>query len=943
MYKTSICLFLGVLILSLGAGMASGQPLQQDPGPDGIVCVEAENYDLYTERSNTWILIAQVADGFVPPDGFSGGFALQSTPTTLATGGGITSNIETGSPQLDYEINFVTTGTYYIWVLAYGMDGNSDSCHAGLDGAVVDTATVISGFNGNYGWSSELMSSAERPRVEVTTTGLHTFNIWMRETGSTIDKILLTTNPDYTPTGFGPSESPRGARLTASGASPADGAIDVPRDTALSWTPGESAVAHDVYFGMVADDVNNADRANPLDVLVSQGQEANSYELPSVLEFGQTYYWRIDEVNAAPDSIIFKGGLWSFTVEPFTYPIENVTATASSATAEGGPENTVNGSGMDADGLHSTDLNAMWLSAADGEQPIWIQFEFDRVYKLHELLVWNYNVPFEVVLGYGFKGTTVEYSENGTDWVVLADVEFAKAPSADGYASNTTVDLAGISAQYVRLTANNNWGVFPQYGLSEVRFTYIPTHPREPMPADGATDVNVGATLAWRAGREAAAHEIYFGTDEAAVADGTALVDTATAAMYDPAGLDLGHTYYWRIVEVNEVETPSVWEGGLWSFSTQEYFVVEDFESYDDADNRIFDTWLDGFVNFTGSTVGYFEAPFAELTVIHGGIQSMPLEYNNADSPWYSETERRFDATQNWATNGADTLTVFFRGNPVDFLERADGSIVIGAAGTDIWDTSDEFRFVYKTFTGDGSIVARVDSLVEVDPWTKAGVMIRETLDAGSKFAGVYITPGQGCRYQARTASNVAATSDTSVATPEQIAVTVPQWVKLERVGDEISGFYSADGITWTAMSWNPQTIAMLGTIHIGLAVTSHSAGNSTSAELSEIATTGNVTGAWQVETIGIEQPSNDPGQVYVAVEDTNGSVSVVAHPDPEATLLLDWQEWQIPLSEFAGVNMARVEAMYIGVGDRDNPTAGGSGLLFIDDIWVGHPAAAVE
>jgi hypothetical protein len=141
-------------------------------------------------------------------------------------------------------------------------------------------------------------------------------------------------------------------------------------------------------------------------------------------------------------------------------------------------------------------------------------------------------------------------------------------------------------------------------------------------------------------------------------------------------------------------------------------------------------------------------------------------------------------------------------------------------------------------------------------------------------------------------------------------------------------------------MSWNPQTIAMLGTIRIGLAVTSHSSGNSTVAEISNVATTGSVTGSWQVATIGVEQPSNDPDQLYVAVEDAAGHLSVVTHPDPEATVLTQWQEWQIPLTEFSGVNMTSVERMYIGVGDRDNPQAGGSGLLFIDDIGVGRPAA---
>jgi len=109
-------------------------------------------------------------------------------------------------------------------------------------------------------------------------------------------------------------------------------------------------------------------------------------------------------------------------------------------------------------------------------------------------------------------------------------------------------------------------------------------------------------------------------------------------------------------------------------------------------------------------------------------------------------------------------------------------------------------------------------------------------------------------------------------------------------------------------------------------------------AEFSGVDTTGGVTGAWASEAIGVEQPSNDPGQLYVALEDTAGNVAVVNHPDATAMGATDWQQWLIPLSEFGGVNMTRVKMMYIGIGDRDNPSAGGTGLIFIDDIGYGHP-----
>ncbi len=101
---------------------------------------------------------------------------------------------------------------------------------------------------------------------------------------------------------------------TASIIAPADGATDVLRTTSLTWKSGAKAATHDVYFGTSLESVSNAGRTDALGVLVSRGQDANSYDPPARLDLGQTYYWRIDEVNAAPDFTIFKGDVWSSTV-----------------------------------------------------------------------------------------------------------------------------------------------------------------------------------------------------------------------------------------------------------------------------------------------------------------------------------------------------------------------------------------------------------------------------------------------------------------------------------------------------------------------------------------------------------------------------------------------------------------------------------------------------
>lgn len=149
---------------------------------------------------------------------------------------------------------------------------------------------------------------------------------------------------------------------------PVDGEMDVYRDTVLIWIPGIYADTHDVYLGTVLDDVNNATRANSLGVLVSQGQDANVYDPVAHLELGQTYYWRIDEVNGAPDYTIFKGDLWSFSTEAFAYPVENIIATSNiTSEPDAGPEKSVDGSGLNAVKEHSTIASDMWLGVAGAD------------------------------------------------------------------------------------------------------------------------------------------------------------------------------------------------------------------------------------------------------------------------------------------------------------------------------------------------------------------------------------------------------------------------------------------------------------------------------------------------------------------------------------------------------------------------------------------------
>ncbi|MHC4565427.1 MAG: hypothetical protein ACYTE3_06665, partial [Planctomycetota bacterium] len=251
---------------------------------------------------------------------------------------------------------------------------------------------------------------------------------------------------------------------------PAGGSIDVQRDVVLSWTPGEYAARHDVYFGTNLDNVSNASRTDPLDVLVSEGQQANSYDVGR-LEFDQTYYWRIDEVNAPPDSSIFKGEIWSFTVESLAYPIpsESITATASSQASDNeGPEKTIDGSGLDLDDLHSADLKAMWISEGGDPGSAWIQYEFDRPQKLHEMLVWNYNGNAILTL-YGLQDVTIEYSTLGESLTVNPSLESPDfGPGGTGqWADN--VDNWIINSQGSSYLEDGSWEIVAPDGVATLK------------------------------------------------------------------------------------------------------------------------------------------------------------------------------------------------------------------------------------------------------------------------------------------------------------------------------------------------------------------------------------------------------------------------------------------------------------------------------------------
>ncbi|MCX5646625.1 MAG: discoidin domain-containing protein [Phycisphaerae bacterium] len=828
----------------------------------------------------------------------------------------------------------------------------------------------------------------------------------------------------------------------ASRPSPAQGAVDVARDTPFRWTAGKFAVTHDVYLGKTFAEVDGASRTKAGGILVSQAQAGTTYTPPGVLDFGQTCFWRVDEFGKAPDGTIsYKGNVWGFTVEPYSYPIPgaSITATASGSMAGWGPEKTIDGSGLAGD-LHGTDNYTMWQSL--GKLPAWIQYQFDKVYKLDKLLVWNSNQPVEFFVGTGAKNVKVEYSTDGATWTVLANVpQFAMAPGKPNYAANTTVNFGGVSAQYVKLTINANWGGQPETGLSAVRFSYVPLQARSAAPAPDATGQSIDTLLNWRPGREAVSHKVFFGTDPNAVANGTAPAQTVTDHAFDPGSLNYGTTYYWRIDEIGATGT---YPGDVWSFTTQEFAAVDDFESYNDANNRIHDTWIDGLTDGkSGSAVGYMDAPFAEQTIVHRGKQSMPLAYDNSKSPFYSETTRDLGTAQDWTGNGATHMDLWFCGYPAPTSAGAQSTsprynvparlyvVIQDSAGhsklevhpdpaatnagawtqwtiplSDLTAAGVQTTQIRKITIGVGDkrspTVGGVGLLYLDDlgyghpanlpvqahtPQPADGAVGRSlttTLswrparDAGSHqvFFGTDLDAVANGKVIAKTVTNPAFDPGTlnygttyywrvdevnTVTYPGEVwSFTTQEFA----VVDNFEGYNDTDFriySTWTDGYTDHKSGSTVGymnapfaeqkIVHGGRQSMPLAYDNSKSPFYSEASRylggpqdwTGH--GATHLDlwfrgypATGVTTPSNAPASLYLIVTDKAGASRMVVHPNPTATVMTDWTEWRIPLSDLTGINLTMVQKLTLGVGDKNSPKAGGTGMLYIDDIGYGHP-----
>jgi len=396
---------------------------------------------------------------------------------------------------------------------------------------------------------------------------------------------------------------------------PADGSYIEDTWVNLSWRPGDIAVSHDVYL---SDNFDNVNDGTP-DAPGFRGNQSTTdfiigfpgFPFPDGLVPGTTYYWRIDEVNDTEPNSPWKGNVWSFSIPPKTAYNPDP-----------------------ADGAEFVDPNATF----------------------------TWTGGFGAKLHTAYIGSSFDEVSNAAGGTPLGSNSFSPGP------------LESEKVYYWRVDESDP----PFTHKGDVWSFTTPGAVGNPQPANGAVDVSMIATLNWTAADNAASHELYFGADADAVKNATTASPEYAGSKelggesYDPGGLAWDSSYAWRVDEVYPTETV---KGLVWSLTTADFILVDDFESYNDIDppdtasNRIFDKWADGFGTTTnGALVGNDLPPYAEQTTVHGGAQSMPYFYDNANKT--SEATLTLVWPRDWTAEGVTKLILWFRGTSANSVEQ---------------------------------------------------------------------------------------------------------------------------------------------------------------------------------------------------------------------------------------------------------------------------------
>jgi len=395
------------------------------------------------------------------------------------------------------------------------------------------------------------------------------------------------------------------------------------------------------------------------------------YPYPDGVVKGTTYYWRIEDIEA-DGTTTHSGPVWSFMITP---------------------------------------RSAYNPIPADGQETV------------------DPNIVLKWQAGYG---AILHHVYFGDDYNVVNDAVVGIPQGALTYTPGT---LESGKTYYWRIDEFHGFETLK----GEIWSFSTPGAVGSPNPYKGAENVKQTTMLRWVAGDDAGSHQVYFGTDKVAVSNATTAspeykgIKNLDDVQYDPGSLMGGTNYYWRIDEVNNLNPNSPWKGGVWAFTTADYLVVDDIESYNDIDppnpgsNTIFAYWIDGYSTpaINGALVGNDPPlPYTERTIVHGGRQSMPYVYDITGK--YAEAALTLESPRDWTASDVNTLTIWFHG---DFANDA-APIYVAIAN----------------MTGTPAVVTHDDSAAtQIHAWTQWDIPLQAFADKGIDLTNVNtITIGIG-------------------------------------------------------------------------------------------------------------------------------------------------------------------------------------------------------
>ena len=278
---------LAAALLLPAPALAAG-PYLQDTGADGIVSLEAEKYTgSEAAGGGAWTLSY--------PSGHSGSGAMEATPNA---GLNVSSGFVGTTPRLDYRILFAKSGPHYIWVRGLGASASDNSLHAGLDGVPFATSTAIGDLPASLGWKNALMNGTVA-MIDVPAPGEHTLNLWMREDGALVDKVVLTTNRSYAPGGAGPAASPTGQVAVTGTKLPVDLRNATPEEAAITYTVAKPAGAEAATLTLSTYDADFGDEGElfingnaPIALFGSKASSANDNQNARIAFATPASYWK---------------------------------------------------------------------------------------------------------------------------------------------------------------------------------------------------------------------------------------------------------------------------------------------------------------------------------------------------------------------------------------------------------------------------------------------------------------------------------------------------------------------------------------------------------------------------------------------------------------------------------------------------------------------------